>query len=524
MHPGTMPLTSRRSARTTWHLAAVFLALAACQTGGVLPPSQPDQDLVSVTPQRDWSEAVLYFVLVDRFADGDPASNANHQPDNPGGWHGGDLRGLAAQLDEIAELGATAIWINPVQQQIDVGLPVDAIREAGVEQWFEHWGFHGYWMDDFESMDPHFGTEADLRALVDAAHARGLRVLLDVVYNHSGYGSKYEVDPAYEGWVRSTRPDCEADALRCRVGGLPDFVTEDWQVADYLLEANLGLAKRSGVDGFRLDTVKHIDHEFWRRHRARTRAELGDDFFLLAEVWGGSAEVLDEWFAGDEMDAGFDFSFRGSCRDFVAGRMRAIAWSAYLERRHRVRNGYLLAHYLSSHDEPLQLHEMGGDRQRFKLCVAAQMTTLGIPVIYYGEEVARRGSIWPTNRNDMPWGARPIEPGAGEVRDEDLRAWYRTLIALRRGHPALSRGGYTRLHADGDLLVFRRNDPDSGDAAIVAINRGESGAFATVPAPAGWAGALDGITGDEARLGEDGLEVRVPALGVRIYVAASDGG
>jgi glycosidase len=506
---------------------SLAILLAAALLGGCQGAAPPDLGaapaFTAIQPQRDWSDSVIYFVLIDRFADGDPANNLDHQPGNPGGWHGGDLRGLREQLDEIASLGATAIWINPVQRQIDAGLPVNAMPEAGVRDWFEHWGFHGYWIDDFYAMEPRFGTEEELRALVAAAHERGIKVLLDVVYNHAGYGAKYETDPRYAGWIRRVQPDCETDPLRCRVGGLPDFVTEKPEVAEHVLEANIGLARRTGLDGFRLDTVKHIDHDFWQAHRARTRAELGDDFFLLGEVWGGSAQVLDPWFAGDELDAGFDFTFRGSCRDFIAGRMRTVAYSAYLDRRHRVRDGYHLAHYLSSHDEPLQLHEMDGDLERFRLCVALQMTTLGIPVIYYGEEVARQGSVWPTNRADMPWGARDVPPGAGIERDEALREWYRTLIETRRTHPALSRGSYTALHTDGDLLVFRREDPDTGDVVIVAINRGAAPAGFAIAAPAQWSKAIDRIGGQTVPIAEGRLEVSVPALAARVYVAAGSG-
>jgi glycosidase len=202
--------------------------------------------------------------------------------------------------------------------------------------------------------------------------------------------------------------------------------------------------------------------------------------------------------------------------------MRTIAYSAYLEKRHRVRDGYHLAHYLSSHDEPLQLFEMGGDVRRFRLCVAAQMTSLGIPVIYYGEEVARDGGLWPTNRKAMPWGGRDIRPGAGRERDEDLRAFYKKLVSLRRAHPSLSRGTYTRLSADGDLLVFRKDDEASGDAAIVAINRGEAAGSVAVAAPEEWSAAVDGLTGESGELSVDGLTVAVPPLTARVYVRAGD--
>ncbi|HSN73306.1 MAG TPA: alpha-amylase family glycosyl hydrolase, partial [Steroidobacteraceae bacterium] len=243
-------------------------------------------------------------------------------------------------------------------------------------------------------------------------------------------------------------------------------------------------------------------------------------FFLLAEVWGGSASVLDDYFKNDEMDSGFDFTFRGECRAFVEGKGRTIAYGAYLERRHRVRDGYHLAHYLSSHDEPQLLHELGGDKEAFRLCVALQMTSLGIPVIYYGEEVGRESNVWPLNRTDMPWGARDIEPGGGIDRDESMRDWYQRLIAIRRAHPALRTGDFARLSTDGDLLVFARTEPDQSDAVIVAVNRGQTLATASVPTPAEWQDAtvVDALTGTAAATSGGALEVAVPGRSVRIYV------
>ncbi len=312
---------------------AALLVLAGCASS---PPDAPAgaSGPVSVTPQRDWSDAVLYFVILDRFADGSGANNINVDRNNPGGFHGGDLAGLTQQLDEIASLGATAIWITPVARQIDYCPPAQPPTGVTVPGgWFEHCAFHGYWADDYQALDPRFGTEAELKALVDAAHARGIKVLLDVVYNHVGYDARYLTEKP--GWFRTKPVDCAVDPLICQVGGLPDFRTELPEVQDYLLDAQLGLAARTGLDGFRLDTVKHVEHEFWQRHRRETRERLGDDFFLLAEVWGGSATVLDEYFAGDEMDAGFDFTFKGSCESYVQGKGRTIAFASFLEKRHR---------------------------------------------------------------------------------------------------------------------------------------------------------------------------------------------
>ena len=506
-----------RLARRLTCLAAL-LALAGCAAS---PSSSPPAGAgpVSVVPQRDWSDAVLYFVILDRFADGSGANNTNVDRNNPGGFHGGDLAGLTAQLDEIAELGATALWITPIARQIDYCPPAQPPTGVTVPGgWFEHCAFHGYWADDYQTLDPRFGTEAELKALIEAAHARGIKVLLDVVYNHVGYDARYLTEKP--GWFRTKPVDCAADPLTCQVGGLPDFRTELPEVQDYLLDAQLGLAARTGLDGFRLDTVKHVEHEFWQRHRRESRERVSPEFFLLAEVWGGSATVLDDYFAGDEMDAGFDFTFKGSCESFVQGKGRTIAFASYLEKRHRVRAGYHLAHYLSSHDEPMALYNLGGDLDAFRLCVALKMTSLGIPTIYYGEEVARDGSVWPLNRNNMPWGARAVQPGKGVKRDEDLRAYYRTLIQARRGNTALSRGAYRTLSSDGDLLVFERHDAEAGNAVVVAVNRGKAEARVAVDAPAAWSGAAgEVITGAVAVVDGGRLEVTVPPRQARVYVA-----
>ena len=497
------------------------LAVAGCATGTSTAPTTASTAPVKVMPQRDWSDAVLYFVILDRFADGSPVGSDGVDRSNPGGFHGGDLAGLTAQLDEIAELGATAIWITPIVRQIDYCPP--AQPPAGVTVpggWFEHCAFHGYWADDFHALDPRFGTEAELKALVEAAHARGIKVLLDVVYNHVGYDSRYLKEPSKSGWFRTRPVECADDPITCQVGGLPDLRTELPEVQDYLLDAHLGLASRTGLDGLRLDTVKHVEHEFWQRHRRESRERVGDDFFLLAEVWGGSATVLDEYFAADEMDAGFDFTFKGSCESFVQGKGRTIAFASYLEKRHRVRAGYHLAHYLSSHDEPMALHNLGGDLDAFRLCVALQLTSFGIPTIYYGEEVARDGSVWPLNRKDMPWGGRDVLPGRGVERDEELRAYYRKLIEARRANTALSRGAYRSLATDGDLLVFERLDAEAGNAAVVAVNRGRTEGRATVTAPASWSGKAVGevLTGAPATVGGGQFEIVVPPRQARVYV------
>lgn len=479
-------------------------------------PAAPPAPLVKVQPQQDWRDAILYFVVLDRFADGDPTNDRNVQRAEKGTFHGGDLPGLIARLDDLADLGVTALWITPIVKNID-----SFVTGAG----FPDWGYHGYWADDFYSVDPRFGTEDELRQLVAAAHARGIKVLLDVVYNHAGYNSHYTRDPRTRGWLRTTElGTCGADDLTTCVAGLPDFRTELPDVADYLLKAHLGLAARTGLDGFRLDTVKHVGHPFWQEHRRRTREQLRAGFFLLGEVWGGDAQVLDPWFAADEMDAGFDFGFQGSTIAFVAGRGRSVAFDRYLKSRERVRQGYLLAHFLSSHDVPGALYQLAGDRQEFRLAAVLQMTTAGIPVIYYGEEVGRQGGDWPDNRSDMPWGEKGILPGAGLPRDEALRADYQRLIQIRRAHPALWRGVHQSVLADGDLLVFAREDAESEDTVVVAVNRSQEQLEAHFSRPVRWDGrdVEDSLGGARVITAEGGsLQVSVPARGAVILTTVA---
>jgi glycosidase len=504
----------RRSLAAALAVLAVSCSGApAPQTSGAAPPSSPSASApsarVSITPQESWRDAVLYFVITDRFADGDPGNDRNVDRNAKGTFHGGDLKGLTAHLDEIADLGATALWITPVVKNID-----RFVSGAG----FPDWGYHGYWGDDFQRLDPRFGSEAELKILVDEAHARGMKVLLDVVYNHAGYDSKMLDDPRTKGWFR-VGAECGQDDLTTCVSGLPDLKTELPEVRDYLLNAHLGLAKRVGVDGFRLDTVKHVQHDFWKEQRRRTRAELGQDFFLIGEVWGGDAQVLDPWFADDEMDAGFDFSFQGNALSWVQGRGRTVAFDRYLKSREKVRAGHLLSPYLSSHDVPGALFQLQGDKELFRLAALLELTAGGVPMIYYGEEVGRPGGDWPDNRSDMPWGDRKILPGAGKPRDEALRADYKKMIAIRRAHPAFSRGVHSGLSTDGDLLVFLQRDEASHDAVVVAINRGSAPATAGFDVPAEWgaAPARDVWTGEAAAANGGRISAVVAPKSAKIF-------
>lgn len=494
-HPASAPKTAPEAPK-----AAVPTALPAAPPKALAP--------------MDWRDAVLYFVIVDRFADGDPANNENVDTKAKGTFYGGDLKGLTKNLDEIASLGVNAVWITPIVENIP-----KFVTGAG----FPDWGYHGYWADDFTKIDRRFGTEEDMQAFVNACHARGIRVLLDIVYNHAGYNSKLTRDPKMRNWFRSNEiGNCGSDDLTSCVAGLPDFKTEMPEVADYLMTQQIAWAKKFGIDGFRLDTVKHVDHPFWQEHRKRTRDALGKGFFLLGEVWGGEVKGLDGWFVNDEMDAGFEFMFQGSTIAFLSGRGRTQGYDRYLKSREKVRQGYHLSHFLSSHDVDGALFQFEGNKALFRLAALLQLSTAGIPVVYYGEEVGRLGGKWPDNRSAMPWGSKDIQPGKGLERDEALRADYAKWIGIRNAHPALRRGVHEGIVMEQNLYAFSRKDAETKDAVVVAVNRGTEAATLSFAALPEWTDkqVLDRLTGKPVEIKDGKIEIPVEGLGARILAPA----
>ena len=432
---------------------------AACLAAIALATS-----IASTAVAEGWAEDVVYFVMLDRFADGDPFNNAGVDVANPLAFHGGDLQGLTQKLPEIADLGATSVWLTPIVEQVG---PIDS--EHGPFH-----GHHGYWANSFTRIDPRFGTEDDLRALVEQAHGLGLKVILDVVYNHVGYDAEWT--RTRPDWLRQG-DDCGGSEETLCLAGLPDLRTELPEVRDYLFDAHIGLAERVGLDGFRLDTVKHISHDFWQAHAAEVRDRLGPDFLLLGEVWDADKYLAEPYLAAGEMDAITDFGFRDRTLKYLSGVSDAARYGRYLAKRHAVPEGGLLAPFLSNHDMPTLLAMLRGDTDKLKVAATLLLTSEGLPVLAWGEEVGRRGGLWPDNREDMPWGEKN-----GIPRDEDLRAHFQQLIALRRAHPALAAAEIEIIHAEGRTLAYTR-----GSDALVLVNAG------TEP----WTFAADGFAAQD---------------------------
>ena len=401
------------------------------------------------------SDRILYMVIVDRFENGDLSNDGIVEPDNPGGFHGGDFAGLSARMGYIASLGVNTVWMNPIVEQIP--------HPMGGS--FDHWGFHGYWAEHFDRIEPRLGTRDELRTLLDTAHDNGVEVILDVVLNHTGYGSRFVTDTR---WVRSTEtgtcPGSEATDIDQCLFGLPDFRTEDPVIAGQLVAWQTAWFSDFPFDGLRADTVKHIENELWATFLASVRRSVmgeADNFFALGESWGTVPRGDEPLLHNTLFDALYDFDFNELVESFLNGRMRTEAFAHHMTQRNDAAIARYV-HYLNTHDST-SFYSRLDDPAAYPLAMTLLLTSSGIPLLYYGDELSRRGGEWPDNRPDMPW-ERVDAP------ESTVLQLVRTLTAIRAAHPALTRGSLdVREARDGLLIMVRQSDDET---LVVAINRG----------------------------------------------------
>jgi cyclomaltodextrinase len=495
-------------------------------------------------------DAVFYQIFPDRFAASPRVAKPGalepwSAPPTRYGFKGGDLLGIAEHLDDIAELGVTALYLTPV---------------------FQSASNHRYHAYDYLRVDPLLGGDDALRELLDACHRRGMRVVLDGVFNHCGRGFwpfhhvlENGADSPYLGWFHvdatrlgagegivayPTRSHVEAmigAAQGDRSGrfslqhlgyrawwdhpALPKLNVGDPAAREYLL----GVAEhwiRFGIDGWRLDVPQEIeDRGFWREFRSRVRA-IRPDAYLVGEVW----REAPEWLEGDRFDALMNYPLLEAILGFTAGPrldrevigaqpelaanvqpLDAAGFAGHLE--------HLLAAYdpavvavqlnlLGSHDTPRFVTMAGGDRAALRLATLLQMTLPGAPCIYYGDEVGMEGRHDPDCR-----GAFPAERDAW---DRPLREFVRGAVALRHAHAALrAEGTYRTLASHGLTHVHLR--ADEREVLVVAVNAGDAadrieialpeadGLTLTVQSWAGW--PADDSTGVLVEHGRAGIRV-----------------
>ncbi|HUC84691.1 MAG TPA: alpha-amylase family glycosyl hydrolase [Candidatus Acidoferrales bacterium] len=424
---------------------------------------------------RIWQAQSIYQVITDRFYDGDPANNnadGNYNPAGRRSVHGGDFKGLEQKLDYIKALGATAIWISPV------------IENA-------NGAFHGYAGRDFYRVDPHWGSLADLQHLVQTAHARGLLVIDDIVCNHGG-DLVYSTDPDYPAFrappagytlayrdsrryappfnTNAANPDltnifhnngvisnyaAPEEYQLGELSGLDDFRTESPYIRSNMAAIYEYWIQTVGFDGYRIDTVKHVDQGFWqywcpRIHRFAEKKCAKPNFFLFGEVYDAS-EALCGSYTGTknggayELDSVLDYPLYFLSRRVFAQARGATSQiddhyasvAAHYDRKAQMR----LVTFLDNHDQPRFLHD--SQTNRLEMALVFLYTARGIPCLYYGTEQAFNGATDPYDREDM-FAGRFKDRGLIGVDSfnmtHPLFQWVARLNNLRRLYPALSLG------------------------------------------------------------------------------------
>ena len=425
---------------------------------------------------RGFSSAdVIYLIMTDRFAEGAPRNTQPGDDRNaPRGWHGGDFAGIEKHLDYFGELGVTTLWTTPVASN-------GAMPES----------YHGYAATDLYAVDSHFGTLEDYRHLSSALHARGLKLVIDLVPNHIGVQHPWVLDPPAAHWFHGTianhsavghdflqlvDPHAPAEAWRDITRGwftdaMPDLNQENPLVSRYLIQNAIWWVETANLDGIRLDTFPYVDRAFWHDFHSVLHAAY-PQLTTVGEIFHRDPEVT-SFFAGGVahggidtgLDTPFDFPLYFTLRDVLCHDKPMTNLSTVLRQDALYPHPERLVPFIGNHDTVRFLTEAGGSVAKSKLALGLVITLRGTPQIYSGDEIGMDGKEDPDNRHDFPGGFRgdtysAFTKAGRTATEEEMFAWTSDLLALRKAHPALQFGVEQDLFADEDVFAFVRS-PDA---------------------------------------------------------------
>ncbi len=479
----------------------------------------------------DWDEAVIYFAVTDRFFDGDASNNnaygvGDYDTSDKGGssYHGGDFAGLTQKLDYLKDLGVNTIWITPIVENITSDQH-DADTDTAT------YGYHGYWASDFTKLNKHLGKEEEFAALIDAAHSRGMKLMVDVVLNHAGYGTEKYFNNILEGadgkkikMLRDSSNTVSGDDKLAALSDLPDFVTEDAEVRNQLIKWQTDWMEKYKIDYYRVDTVKHVDSTTWSAFK-NSLTKVNPDFKMIGEYSGaGYANTAGELGTGS-MDALLDFDFNDFAKDFV-GRKISTVENSLLKRNAALNNTATMGNFLNNHDDDtlqeLLVKKSGLSAEEaynlMKVAATLQITAKGQPVIYYGDELGQAGANdWPyqTNRRDFDW--KELE--AQKADSNSIYNHYKTMLSIRNAYTdVFARGSRTSVLSsdEGGYDVIARSYGDT--TLYVGMNINEKATEVTIPVSAEAGSKMENLyDGNEYTVSADKtVTVSIPA--------AKDGG
>lgn len=496
-----------------------------------------------VAPQ--WDDGIVYQIMIDRFRGDGGAVLA--PPPNAGARAGGTLDGVVAELraGTFEALGVSALWLSPVYLN-----PEEPREGRDDDHLYE--GYHGYWPLDTRAVDPRIGGEAALRALVAEAHARGIRVLLDLVPNHLYEDNPRVAENRGRGWFHEHDPACICGAPTCSWAEfievcwftpyLPDLRFEHPEVMELAVQDALWWHEGFDTDGFRIDAVPMMPRAATRRiaHGMRAATAPRAAAFTMGEIFTGpgpgGTEIIRYHLGPDGLDSAFDFPLMWALRDALAWEtagLSTIEASLANTERALAGSGALLGTFIGNHDVTRFASEAAGEvgtpwddppaqpsaadvYARTGLALGLVLTLPGLPVIYYGDEVGLAGSADPDNRRVMP-DLAALDPDRLALLD-----LVRRTAALRRCVPALRRGDRRALLVGRDHYAFTR-DAGDGAPAVVLLSREASTATLELPAGStsvpGW--YKDALSGDRFELGPQGAVVEMEPRSLRVLVPES---
>lgn len=478
---------------------------------------------------------VMYLVMPDRFANGDTTNDAPaaspglHDRSKTRYYHGGDLEGLRRKLPYLKQLGITAIWLNPLYDNNN------ALNRKEVYDGQPMADYHGYGATDMYAVDEHFGDIALFKSVTDEAHGMGIKIILDMVANHTGPYHPWAADSPTPTWYHGTtekhpnntwqtwtlHDPYSPPAMRQEtldgwfINILPDFNQDDPEVARYIIQNTLWWVGMSGMDGIRQDTWPYVPRAFWRDWMNAIKKEY-PTLKVVGEVLDGDPTFVSFFQGGkaqydgidDKVDALFDFPIHFTLRNVFARGQSVRQLPQMLARDYLYPNPNALVTLLGLHDVNRFMNEPGATTAGLKLAYTFLATARGTPLIYYGDEIALPGGNDPDNRRDFPGGWREDQRNAFEASgrtDVEQGVWshLQTLLALRAARPELRRGRMENLHADDQSYVFRRG------GTVVAINNGTQPAIVTLPVTSLGADVLKSCAAPTAVAG--GVTLTIPA-------------
>lgn len=438
----------------------------------ILPPLDQKKNFQGIT-----SDDIIYLIMTDRFANGDPSNDVGPDRANPRMWHGGDFRGVINKLGYLKELGITAIWLTPWYDNSDETTTCD-------KPWCPMASYHGYGAVDYYGVENHFGSMADLRELIEKAHAKGIKVIQDQVANHIGFKHPWMKAPPLENWFSPftqnrfnnsslLSPNASKEEKENTLKGwfdfsLPDMNHEEPETAKYQTQNALWWIGVTGIDGIRQDTIQYMPRWYIRDWSKAIRKQY-PKFWMVGEVFEEDSAQTSFFQGGKkgwdgidtELPSVFDFKLWRTSQEVFTGKKPMRALRDVLKYDGLYPNINSVTTLANNHDTDRFMSLPGATLEGAKLHIAFILATRGIPQLYAGEEIAMRGGHDPDNRKDFPGGWKEDNRNAftkeGRTAEEqEMFEWTRRWLAARKEHKAIREGQTIDVFYNENIYAFRR--------------------------------------------------------------------